>query len=220
MSSKTHKRFWDLHAAWYDIAWDSPTTSRVACAALGDDRPLNIVDLGCGTGLFSKPASSAAHVTGVDTSPQMLERALQRDRVQRTILADAHRTGLPSGGSEFVLCANLLHLHHDPRLVIHEAARITMPGGKIAFVIPSLPLHPNQVLIADLRAGRSPPEALAAHVIRIATGLAARFSSIQAKPIDHLVPVVRQAAHEAELTRISEESFDGTQLLLVFQKIH
>ena len=81
----------------------------------------------------------AAHVTGVDATPMVLERARERcaaeGMAQRTafVEADVCRTGLPGASMDFVWGEDAWCYVVDKPALIHEAARLVKPGGTIAF---------------------------------------------------------------------------------------
>ncbi len=67
---------------------------------LGSVRGKDVLDVGCGTGRWLKQLSEAApqSLTGVDFSPEMLDRA-QRKLGRRALLAAGNATTLPVAAS-------------------------------------------------------------------------------------------------------------------------
>ena len=100
------------------------------------------VDLCCCTGAgmrFLLRFRKVAQMTGVDATERMIERGRQRcedegltDRI-RFILGDACATGLPDQSADFVWAEDAWCYVADKPALITEAARITRPGGTIAF---------------------------------------------------------------------------------------
>lgn len=100
------------------------------------------VDFCCCTGAgmrFLVRCRGVEHMTGVDATPMVVE--LGRSRCQAEglseriefVLNDACRTGLPSGGFDFVWGEDAWCYVEDKRALIAEAARLVKPGGVIAF---------------------------------------------------------------------------------------
>ncbi|WP_310174020.1 class I SAM-dependent methyltransferase [Enteractinococcus fodinae] len=178
---KVQGTFWSFYAQLYDFIWDSPVTRHVSAhIAKVVGTPENVVDLVCGTGLFSRPFTrSGAHTLGVDTSSTMLHRAVRTGRISEPQKANAAATGLPTGKYELVLCANVLHRHPEPEAVIAETRRLVKPGGHVVWVVPSPGMTRRQVLVTDLNTGRPWASSLTAHLARTAVTLLAALSRVQ-----------------------------------------
>ncbi|GAA3600958.1 hypothetical protein GCM10022419_101400 [Nonomuraea rosea] len=97
-----------------------------------------VLDMGCGTGRFTVPlAATAAAVTGLDISPEMLEQN-GRKLAERVLHAELHQgdmTALPFEDGSFDVVTSMLALMHLPRedreAVFAEAARVLKPGGRL-----------------------------------------------------------------------------------------
>lgn len=102
-----------------------------------------IADVGAGTGYFALPLAKAVGSRGVvfavDAQPEMLEllrgklAAAGRHNI-RLIRAEADATGLPESTCDVVFLANIWHEFENRALVLEEAHRILMPGGRIAIL--------------------------------------------------------------------------------------
>ncbi|NBC37610.1 metalloregulator ArsR/SmtB family transcription factor [Novosphingobium sp. FSY-8] len=146
------------HAAQWDqirslLSPDEPVEAALARAlgAQDDGRPLGrLLDVGTGTGRMAELfAPSAAHVTALDNSPEMLRIA--RARLQHlpngsVDLVQGDFTSLPLGdtGYDTVLFHQVLHYAQAPELALAEAARVCAPGGLIAVV--DLAAHEHEEL--------------------------------------------------------------------------
>jgi ArsR family transcriptional regulator len=131
-----HAAHWDelrsLHIA------DGPVEAALA-AMLGGDLG-RLLDVGTGTGRMAELfADSATHVTALDRSPDMLR--LARTRLQhlpagKVELVQGDFAQLPFSAASFdtVLFHQVLHYALAPEAVLAEAARVTVPGGRIAIV--------------------------------------------------------------------------------------
>ncbi len=135
---------WDAAAATFDDEPDHGLTRpgvRAAwaarLAAWLPARPSAVLDLGCGTGsLALLAAESGHHVTAVDLSPRMTERA--RTKLAGTgaevLLGDA--AAPPVGGRRFdvVLVRHVLWALPDPDAVLRHWASLLRPGGRLVLV--------------------------------------------------------------------------------------
>lgn len=94
-----------------------------------------VVDLGCGTGdLCELAASRGARAIGVDFAANMLA-AMRRRGVRADVLrADASRLPLPDACATVVTSAFALRNFVSIPDVLREAARILVPGGRIALL--------------------------------------------------------------------------------------
>jgi SAM-dependent methyltransferase len=99
--------------------------------------PLTVADLGCGEGYLAIEAARwAARVVAVDRSAVVLERAKAlglRRRVSNVVWKRGELEKLPikDASVDVALLSQALHHASDPRRAIAEAARITVPGGRV-----------------------------------------------------------------------------------------
>ncbi len=106
--------------------------------------PQKVADLGCGEGYLTVEAARwASRVIAVDRSAAVLDRAralARRRRVSNVIWKRGELEKLPvnDGRVDIALLSQALHHAQHPARAVAEAARITVPGGR--------------VLVLDLRA--------------------------------------------------------------------
>lgn len=99
--------------------------------------PLRVADLGCGDGYLTIEASRwASSVIAVDRSEAVLDRARalgQRRRATNVIWRRGELEALPvdDASVDVALLSQALHHAADPARAIAEAARITVPGGRV-----------------------------------------------------------------------------------------
>lgn len=94
-----------------------------------------VVDLGCGTGdMCVLAAGAGARVIGVDFAARMLATALQRRVPARLVRADAEALPLASGSASVVTSAFALRNFVTIERVLAEAARVLIPGGRLALL--------------------------------------------------------------------------------------
>ena len=108
-----------------------------------------ILEVGVGTGINASLYPSHCHVTGIDLSTSMLEKA--RERVAREglknvrlIEMDAASLTFPDSSFDIVYAPYLISVVPDPVKVVREMRRVCRPGGRI--IILNHFLSPNSVL--------------------------------------------------------------------------
>lgn len=140
------RRHWDERAATFDegathglltdeqrTAW----TDRVREWA--GSRPIDTLDVGCGTGFFSLLLAGLGHrSTGVDVAEAMLVRARQKAEhaglqvdVQR---ADAEDLPFADGSFDLVIERHVIWTLPVPSRALAEWARVLRPGGHLILV--------------------------------------------------------------------------------------
>ena len=99
--------------------------------------PLEVADLGCGEGYLAIEAARwAARVIAVDRSDAVLARARGlglRRRVSNIVWKRGELEKVPIGDASVsvALLSQALHHARNPARAVEEAARITIPGGRV-----------------------------------------------------------------------------------------
>lgn len=110
----------------------------VAYAGIGPgDR---VADLGCGAGAALLHAAAAAgpdgHVTGLDASEKMLDRARRAARARglevTLTVGDAQDPPLPPGGLDVITASSVLQFLDRPRRAVRTWLGLLAPGGRLA----------------------------------------------------------------------------------------
>jgi ubiquinone/menaquinone biosynthesis C-methylase UbiE len=109
----------------------------------------SVLDVACGPGIVAcKFAEYAAHITGIDITPKMIEQAKNRQQ-EKNLTNTSWEIGnvmpLPFPDSHFSLVITRYSFHHflDPMAVMSEMVRVCKPGGKVMVV--DLMLPPDKV---------------------------------------------------------------------------
>ncbi len=103
-----------------------------------------VLDVACGPGILACAfARVAKHVTGIDITPAMLERArlLQKEKgLANLTWQQGDVLPLPYADASFTIVTSRFAFHHflDPKAVIAEMNRVCAPGGTV-LVIDSAP---------------------------------------------------------------------------------
>jgi SAM-dependent methyltransferase len=139
----------DAYAIWSD-SYDDPgnpivALEETAVRELLEGAPVgNALDAGCGTGRHARTLVAMGNtVSGVDLTPEMLERA--RVNVPEASFAVADLRELPFEDASFSVAVCGLALAHLPSLdvAVNELARVLSPGGRLVVSV----LHPFQALL-------------------------------------------------------------------------
>jgi SAM-dependent methyltransferase len=99
-----------------------------------------VLDVACGPGILACAfARRTRHVTGIDITPAMLERArlLQQEQgLTNVSWQQGDVLPLPYPDGAFTVVASRFAFHHflEPRAVLAEMARVCAPGGTVLLV--------------------------------------------------------------------------------------
>jgi ubiquinone/menaquinone biosynthesis C-methylase UbiE len=109
--------------------------------ALGGDRPVRILDVGCGTGVFAarlRDACPEARIWGIDLVAGMLAKGARRWRAHaaavQPVQADSERLPFPAGAFDVVTCANSFHHYPHQDRAVAEMHRVLRPGGRLLLI--------------------------------------------------------------------------------------
>ena len=104
-------------------------------AEMGDARGLEILDIGCGTGLSGAGLKErAACLAGIDLSPEMIEVARERDIYDQLEIAEITEwLEQTEGQFDLIVACDCLVYFGDLQPVTALAARRLKPGGRFAF---------------------------------------------------------------------------------------
>ncbi len=105
------------------------------------DRPIRVLDVGCGTGLFAERMRQSlpnAQIVGVDLVEGMLSKGHDRWRKHAAHVApvqgDSERLPFATGSFDVVTCANSFHHYPHQDRAVKEMKRVLRPGGRLILV--------------------------------------------------------------------------------------
>lgn len=106
---------------------------------LAKEQNPKIAELGIGPGHSLAYYPAGTELTGIDISPEMIEKANQRLAEHPEITADlrvgdATNTLLPDNAFDVVVSFSVITVVDHPEALLKEAVRICKPGGKIYIV--------------------------------------------------------------------------------------
>lgn len=183
--------------------WASPAgqiragrRARLLIQAAGLKPDMKVMEIGCGTGLFTElMAETGAHILAIDVSPDLLEIARQRklpsDLVEfREMRFEEAPVEEPY---DAILGSSVLH-HLDMFPALKHMFQLLKPGGSIAFAEPNM-LNPQVWLERNIPYIRKKlnvsPDETALVRWRMAQDLAKiGFADIQIRNVDWLHPAI------------------------------
>jgi len=105
------------------------------------DRPIKVLDVGCGTGVFGariREALPNARVWGVDLVKEMLQGGAARwaahDGDLTPVRGDSEALPFASGTFDVVTCANSFHHYPHQDRAVAEMRRVLEPGGTLMII--------------------------------------------------------------------------------------
>ena len=139
MNPKYLQFLYKAYAPVYDLClrWLFRDGHRKGIECLPKVTPLNVLDVGVGTGLSLSHYRPGDIVTGIDSSPAMLEAARRKESAAKKTdirLMDASRLAFNDCSFDAVLLFYAVSVFPDPESAISEAVRVSKPGGDIIIV--------------------------------------------------------------------------------------
>ena len=119
-----------------------------------DVPPLDVLDIGGGTGGFAVRVAQLGHrVTVVDPSPDALAALARRAREVGVEVegrqGDLAALGVGEGAADLVLCHGVLEVVDDPAAALATLARVLRPGGRLSLLV----AQRNAAVVARAMAG-------------------------------------------------------------------
>jgi MPBQ/MSBQ methyltransferase len=136
------------------LFWTAPMRDAALALARLDDRTLEVVDVGAGTGFATEAIVAAARperVTMLDQSPHQLARARRKralDGVTK-LLGDAEALPFATDSRDRYVSTGSVEYWPDPQRAVAEAYRVLRPGGVAMLAGPLRRTHPLARRLSD-----------------------------------------------------------------------
>jgi len=141
VESRRVRRVYEVLARVYDecFDWALGPGRRRAVKMLPIQRGQRVLEVGVGTGLSLPYYPRESHVTGIDISEAMLDRAREREEALGRSdidlrLMDARELTYPDATFDHVLAPYVISVVPEPRKVMAEIRRVCKPGGTVVVV--------------------------------------------------------------------------------------
>ena len=161
------KDFWDWHwrhgeerrtvNTWKDRRH---AAIRDYLEALSLDRP-EILDVGCGTGFYTRSLAEFGPTTGIDLSPESISRAAQQFPEVTFYAGNYYEFSLPDAHFDVVVAQEVIEHVEDQPAFVARTARLLKPHGHFLFSCT------NKLVMGRLREGffpEQPPQHIADHL--------------------------------------------------------
>ena len=200
-----HGRFLASHDPGEIWNWESPAGKkrwqrRVEMLTSKIIPGMDVLELGCGTGYFTREIlSTGAKITAIDISPALLEIARKNISSGNIdfCLENAYSMSFPGMSFDCVIGSSVLH-HLDIRKALGEIFRVLKPGGAVYFTEPNM-MNPQIALQKNIpfvkrKLGDSPDETAFFRFSLKRWMKKAGFHFIEIIPFDFLHPAVPEKA--------------------------
>lgn len=205
--------------------WSSPAgierfKRRVNMLSQDIHEGMNVLEIGCGTGLFTHEfVKTDAHITAIDISPDLLELAKERTPENPKLqfrLENAYQMTFANETFDTIIGSSILH-HLDINKALMEFQRVLKPKGRIVFTEPNM-MNPQIALERHVPFLRkllyvSPDETAFFRWQLKKQLLSWNFTEIQIVPFDflhpmtskHLIPFIKKMGKVLEMLPLTKE---------------
>ena len=164
---QTQKEGWSHFAPLEAIT--IPAAARLVRHA-GVKQGVRVLDVGCGTGVVAITAARlGARVTGIDLTPQLLERARENSRTAGVDVEwlEADVEELPFEKAQFdIVLSQFAHMFAPrPEVATSEMLRVLKPGGTLAFSTWPPELLVGSTMALSVRYMPPPPQPMAPPIL-------------------------------------------------------
>jgi SAM-dependent methyltransferase len=101
------------------------------------ERPLEVLDFGCGTGAFLEHLERFGAVTAVDGDPSAVAFCRRRGRSEVQLVPPGARLPLPDAAFDLVTTLDVIEHIEDDVAALRELRRVLRPGGRLLVAVPA-----------------------------------------------------------------------------------
>ncbi len=187
---------WNWESAAGKVRW----ARRVEMLTSHITPQMQVLELGCGTGYFTKEmVAIGATITAIDISPDLLtvaQNSIQSENVDFKE-ENAYKMTFPIASFDTVVGSSVLH-HLDIEKALFEIHRVLKLGGKMVFTEPNM-MNPQIALQKNIpwlkrKLGDSPDETAFFRWSLMKMLSRVGFQNIEIKPFDFLHPAIPYSA--------------------------
>jgi FAD/FMN-containing dehydrogenase/SAM-dependent methyltransferase len=165
-AAQVQRHLWGTNPrAWAELAEaHNQLLFEAVLHAAGVGPGTRLLDVGCGSGLTLMLAKALGAIpSGLDISPGLLQIA--RDRLPEADLRAGDMEYLPFGDGTFdaVTGVNAFQFAGNPQKALHEAARVTRPGGRVVASLFAAPERSQGTVVHEAMNALIPPDQAADH---------------------------------------------------------
>jgi ubiquinone/menaquinone biosynthesis C-methylase UbiE len=102
----------------------------------GSQRPLQLLDLACATGMSFRFLADYGEIRGIDISPETIRLCAQRG-IDRIVQGDALRLPFATASFDVVLALDAFEHFEDDQAAMREVFRVLRPGGTLVVTVPA-----------------------------------------------------------------------------------
>jgi SAM-dependent methyltransferase len=140
------RHHWDRRAGTFDdevghglVSIEQRNAWLDLLSRLAGEPPRRVLDVGCGTGFLALRFAELGHtVTGIDLSPQMIDRARRKaEQAAQQIdyhVADAAALDCADETFDLVVARHVIWILPDPERGVAEWLRVLRPGGRLLLI--------------------------------------------------------------------------------------
>ena len=179
------------------------------------------LDAACGTGRHASYMASLGHrVTGIDSTPEMLEVAAVKVPSAQFETADLTAIPLPDGAVDLAVCTLALTHCADLGLPIRELARVVRPGGAVGIS----DVHPFVVILGGHGSYRPSPteRAFVRNFVHWPSGYIAAFRAAGLNVVQCIEPLwgdqeISMMGFDDQMPDLMDAAIKGAPIVIVWE---
>ena len=101
------------------------------------DRPIDLLDFGCGTGAFLEHLERFGTVSAVDSDPSAVAFCHTRGRAEVKLVPAGARLPFEDGAFDLITSLDVIEHIDDDVAALRELRRVLRPGGRLLIAVPA-----------------------------------------------------------------------------------